>query len=89
MLLLLAGLALILAGGLAALLLSRSPAAATACGVTGAVAGSALALVPTLAVTLGGLAESLRLAWSVPYGALFVELDSLSARRGSSSTCSS
>jgi formate hydrogenlyase subunit 3/multisubunit Na+/H+ antiporter MnhD subunit len=43
------------------------------------VAGSVVALVPTLAVLLDGAPRALNLPWDVPFGAFSVELDALSA----------
>ena len=48
-------------------------------GVCGVVAGCVIGLIPSVHVLLSGSTESLRLAWNVPYGAFFVEVDALSA----------
>jgi hydrogenase-4 component B len=48
-------------------------------GVCGVVAGCVIGLIPSVHVLLSGATESLRLAWNVPYGAFFVEVDALSA----------
>jgi len=47
-------------------------------GVLATVLGCALGLVPAVMATFGAPSETLRLAWSVPYGAFYLELDSLS-----------
>jgi len=80
MAILLASLGLFLFGGVAALAASRSAKTATALGAGSAIAGSALGLIPTLETLVGGAPPAqLRLAWEVPYGSFFVELDALSA----------
>ena len=76
MLLLLLGVGLLVAGGSAALFARR---AATFVGVGSAVAGCLAGMIPAARVLLGGPAPSLRMAWDVPYGAFFVEVDALSA----------
>src|SRR5262245_60695875 len=76
---LLLSLAVLFGGGIAALLASRSPRAASALGAGGAVLGAALGLVPAVLVLLGGPAPSLILPWSVPYGSFRLEADALSA----------
>jgi hydrogenase-4 component B len=48
-------------------------------GVGGVVAGCVVGLIPAVGVLFGGATESMRLAWDVPYGAFFVEVDPLSA----------
>lgn len=48
-------------------------------GVCGVVVACLIGLIPSVRVLLGGPVESLHLAWNVPYGAFFVELDALSA----------
>lgn len=68
-----------LLAGSAALLLSNWPRAATALGAGGAVLGCVLGLAPTLPILLGGIPESLRLAWDASHGAFCVEIDALSA----------
>src|SRR5260370_34719148 len=71
--------AILVVSGFMALLGQRSARIATGIGVGGAVIGCAIGLIPALGVLLGGEVESLHLAWSVPYGSFFVELDALSA----------
>jgi hydrogenase-4 component B len=75
---LLLSIAILAVSGFAALL-GRSARIATGIGVGGAVIGCAIGLIPALGVLLGGEVESLHLAWSVPYGSFFVQLDALSA----------
>ena len=72
MFLLLLALGILAVSGLAALWRPRL-------GVCGVVAACAIGLVPSVRVLLGGPTDSLRIAWNVPYGAFFVELDALSA----------
>jgi len=79
MALLIVALGLFVVGGVAALCSERSARAATACGVGGILAGGTVALIPTVRVLLGGERESLRAAWSMPYGSFSVGLDALSA----------
>lgn len=79
MILLLLAIAILVVSGFGALLGQRSARIATGAGVGGAVAACAIGLIPSLAVLFGGKSESLHLAWSVPYGSFFVEVDALSA----------
>lgn len=76
---LLTGLAILVASGWLALVASRWPRLCAAIGSVGAVAGCALGLLPAFQVLLGGAPLTLRLAWSVPYGSFYAELDRLSA----------
>ncbi|HUI08069.1 MAG TPA: proton-conducting transporter membrane subunit [Verrucomicrobiae bacterium] len=48
-------------------------------GIGGLVTACVIGLVSPVRVLAGGAGESLRLAWNVPYGAFFVQLDALSA----------
>src|SRR4051794_16789111 len=77
--LLLPALALVLAGGLLALLFSRRPLPATVCGVTGVAAGCALGLVSAVNALGSGGESSLRLDWDGAHGPFVVGLDDLSA----------
>ena len=79
MVLLLLSVAILVASGFVALLGQRWARMATGVGVGGAVVGCAIGLIPSIGVLLGGKIESLHLAWSVPYGSFFVEVDALSA----------
>ena len=47
-------------------------------GVGGTVIGCVFGIVPAVGVVLGQPSQSLRMAWDVPYGSLFLELDPLS-----------
>lgn len=79
MTLLLISIVLLLVSGVVALLLSRSFRWSTWVGVSGAVAGCVLGLIPAFQVLLTGSREVVRLAWNLPYGSFFVQLDALSA----------
>jgi hydrogenase-4 component B len=79
MTMILVGLGLFVVGAVAALAAARSSRLATLLGVGGSVAGCACALVPVVGVLLGRPAGSLRLEWSVPFGAFVLGLDGLSA----------
>jgi len=76
--LLLDSLALLVATGLFAAMLSRWPRWATGVGTAGAVAGCALGLGPSLAALSGGELVA-RWSWTPPYGDLVIGLDRLSA----------
>src|SRR5438552_5418701 len=78
-LLLLLAVGFILGGGVAALLAQGSARWSTLLGVGGAVAGCALGLIPAAGILLGQPVRALRVAWDVPYGAFFVQIDPLSA----------
>ncbi len=77
--LLLAALGVLLGSGFLALVAWRSWRLSTLFGAGGAVVGGVLGAVPALAVLAGGEVSSLRLAWQVPYGSFFLEIDALSA----------
>ncbi len=79
MVLVLLSVAILVIGGFAALLGRRSARIVTGVGVGGAVIGCAIGLIPAAGVLLCGEVETLHLAWSVPYGSFFVQLDALSA----------
>ncbi len=79
MVLLLAATGLLILSGCAALLSRQSWRWCTVVGAGGAVVGCLLGLIPAARVLLGAPGSSLRLAWEVPGGAFFVELDALSA----------
>ena len=70
---------LLLAGGMAALVFSRSPRWVIRCGVGGGVAACCVGIWPVLASLMGGGSESLRLPWNVPGGEFHIQLDMLSA----------
>jgi formate hydrogenlyase subunit 3/multisubunit Na+/H+ antiporter MnhD subunit len=65
--------------GIAALVVSKSPRAATAFGCGGAVTGCLLGLAPTLRVLGGAAPESLRFAVDAAHGNFVAEVDPLSA----------
>ncbi len=75
MTLFLAGMVILLGGGLAAMLARGS----AVIGAGTAVAGCALGLVAAARVLGGGPTESLHRPWDVPYGAFSLEIDALSA----------
>jgi hydrogenase-4 component B len=79
MTLVLVAIAILVCSGLAALLAAGSPRAATMLGAGGAVVACVIGLIAAVPFLFGASAESLRLAWNVPYGAFFVEVDALSA----------
>jgi len=76
---LLLAVAILVFSGLAALLATASPRAATTLGAGGAVVACAMGLIAAVPFLFGAPAESLHLAWSVPYGSFFVEVDALAA----------
>jgi len=65
--------------GLLALFLGKQERRATMIGVSGAVLGCLIGLVPTLSVLWTGRMETLREAWQVPFGSFFLQIDALSA----------
>jgi hydrogenase-4 component B len=77
--LLLLAVGLLVASGFAALLTGRSPRWSTRCGVAGAVTACAVGLTAALPVAAGSHQAAIRMAWQVPYGSFFVEVDALSA----------
>ena len=79
MTLLLIAVAILVGSGLAALLAARSPRVATTLGAGGTVVACIMGLIAAVPCLFGAPAESLRLAWNVPYGSFFVEVDALSA----------
>ena len=76
---LLLAVAILVCSGLAALLAAASPRAATALGVGGEVAACAMGLIAAVPFLFGAPAESLHLAWNVPYGSFFIKVDALAA----------
>src|SRR5579875_3971398 len=48
-------------------------------GAGGVILGSICGFVPAIRVAMGAPPESLRMAWDVPYGSLYLRLDALSA----------
>ncbi|MGD0464832.1 MAG: proton-conducting transporter membrane subunit [Tepidisphaeraceae bacterium] len=76
---LLLAVAILVCSGLAALLATASPRAATTLGAGGAVVACVMGLIAAVPFLFGAPAESLHLAWNVPYGSFFVEVDALAA----------
>ena len=60
----LVALAILLLGGLVAVVLEKSPRVAALVGASSAAIGGGLAMLPSLYVLLSGHSQSLRLAWS-------------------------
>jgi formate hydrogenlyase subunit 3/multisubunit Na+/H+ antiporter MnhD subunit len=81
--LLVAAVVILVASGLAALALSRWPAVSSAVGALGVVAGAVAGEVQAVGALAGGGSASpsggLSLGWSVPYGAIRIAVDPLSA----------
>jgi hydrogenase-4 component B len=65
-------------GGIGALAFARSGRGSALCGVGGILLGCVCGIVPAVRVMLGEPSATLRMAWDVPYGSLFLELDPLS-----------
>jgi len=79
MILLLLALALPLAGGLLAFVLSRRPLAATVAGVVGTAGGGLLGLAFAVTALAGKTYAPVRVRWDVPYGEFHLAVDPLSA----------
>jgi len=79
MIVLLSGIIIIVASGLAALVTCRSNRLSTALGVGGLCIGCLSGLVPSITVLLNGSLLSLHLPWHFPGGSFFVAIDPLSA----------
>ncbi|MDM7914160.1 MAG: proton-conducting transporter membrane subunit, partial [Candidatus Eisenbacteria bacterium] len=75
----LAGLGLIFAGGVLAILVHRHERLASSIALASLLAGSILALLPAAGVLAHGQPLSLRAAWSMPIGSFSVGLDPISA----------
>ncbi len=75
----LVGIFLIFFGGVLSLLFGRKRNLSIFLGTLGAVSGSILGLAPAIKVLLTGGKESFYLNWTIPFGAFFVEIDTLSA----------
>src|SRR5258708_27237971 len=65
-------------GAMGALVFANRGRGSTICGVSGILIGCVCGIIPAVSVVLGEPAQSLRMAWAVPYGSLFLELDPLS-----------
>jgi formate hydrogenlyase subunit 3/multisubunit Na+/H+ antiporter MnhD subunit len=74
-----AGVSVLVVGGVAALLTGRSPKWAAAAGGLSGIAGSIVVLVDAVRVLWTGTGESARAGWSMPLGSLSLGLDPLSA----------
>jgi len=77
--LLLLALGILVISGCGALIVWNKPWLSSCIGAGGTVAGCAVGIIPALDVLMGGATRSLRSAWSIPYGSLFIEIDPLSA----------
>ncbi len=76
----LAGTAVLVVSGIAALFAGRRARLASWVGAVGAVLGSLFGLIPSLRVFLGGeVLPALRIPWNLPGGTFYIEMDSLSA----------
>jgi hydrogenase-4 component B len=67
------------AGALASLIFAGYGRWPTLLGAGAIILGCICGMVPALRVALGASAQSLRMAWAVPYGSLYLQLDALSA----------
>ena len=67
------------AGAIGAIIFANRERWATLLGAGGVVLGCLCGFVPAARVALGGAAQSLRMPWDVPYGSLFLQIDTLSA----------
>ena len=65
-------------GATGALALARHRRLPVWFGAGGAAAGGVCGIVPALHAALGAPIQSLRIAWDVPYGSIFLQLDALS-----------
>ena len=77
--LLLSALAILFAGAVAMLLLSRAGRNFSWLGAGTVVVAAMLGCIPAIQVLLGAPAEQFRFPWAVPFGEFFIELDPLSA----------
>lgn len=77
--LLLIALALFAFGAIGSLLFANRGRWSTVLGAGAVVLGCVCGIMPSVRVALGEPAQSLHLAWEVPYGSLFLRLDALSA----------
>jgi len=77
--LLLLAMAILLAGAMAVLLVSRSDRNFSWLGAGSVVIAAVLGCIPAIRVLLGGATEQLHFPWPVPFGEFFIELDPLSA----------
>jgi len=75
---LLASLLFFAAGACGAIVLTSRGRFSTFVGAGCTVFGCLCGIVPAVRVVLGEPSQSLRMAWDVPYGSIFLELDPLS-----------
>jgi formate hydrogenlyase subunit 3/multisubunit Na+/H+ antiporter MnhD subunit len=76
----LAGLVVLVSGGLAALLLAGAPRLANLLGAASALVGCAIALAPVIATIVSGTGPApFSQPWNVPYGSLALAIDPISA----------
>jgi hydrogenase-4 component B len=76
---LLASLLMFALGAAGALIFAKRGRWATYLGAGSIVSGCVCGIVPAIRAVLGAPAQSLRMAWDVPYGSFFLRLDALSA----------
>jgi hydrogenase-4 component B len=77
--LLLIALAIIIIGGLLALVVCKNSLLSTIFGVGSTVVGCIIGLIPVLQTICYGKTAIVHLAWEMPYGSFFLKLDPLSA----------
>ncbi len=65
-------------GAMGALVFAGRGRGSTICGVGGILIGCTCGIIPAVYVGLGEPSQTIRMAWDVPYGSLFLELDPLS-----------
>jgi hydrogenase-4 component B len=76
---LLLAMAILLAGAVAVLLLSRVGRNLSVLGAGAVVVAAVVGCIPAIQVLLGGPVEQFHFPWPVPFGEFFIELDPLSA----------
>ena len=76
---LLSAMAILLAGAVAVLLLSRVGRNRSVLGAGAVVVAAVVGCIPAIQVLLGGPVEQFHFPWPVPFGEFFIELDPLSA----------
>jgi formate hydrogenlyase subunit 3/multisubunit Na+/H+ antiporter MnhD subunit len=77
--LLLLATAIMIAGGIVSLAVTRSALWATRIGAGGGIVGATLGLVVAIRALLEGSTESIRQPWPLPFASFYVEIDALSA----------
>lgn len=78
MVLILLAVSILFLSGVLSLFLGRKALRATVVGVGGAVVGCSIGLISAVSVLWTGRVETLHLAWHVPLGSFFVQMDALS-----------